>query len=121
MSARDVTWATWLRLGYRLHPVRYRSKAALLKGWPQLATNDHAQCERWFEHEYPHANVGGVNEYPMLDVDYRHGGREGLARLEADYGPLPTLTIDTGDGKHLHFDVPAGVNLTEAKVKAARG
>lgn len=45
--------------GFRVHPLREREKAPLLKDWPALATNDRAIIEAWAA-KYPNANCGVV-------------------------------------------------------------
>jgi len=63
---------------------------------------------------WPDANVGivtgAVSGLVVLDVDPRHGGDGMLARLQAEYGPLPpTPEVQTGGGgSHLYLTHPGG-------------
>src|SRR5262249_50855991 len=54
----------------------------------------------------------------VLDVDPAHGGRESLARLEAQYGPLPiTPKVHTGGGGvHYHFAHVPGLRNSAGKI-----
>jgi hypothetical protein len=71
-----------------------------LPEWQKLATTDTATITGWWE-RWPDANVGLAmgGHYFVLDVDPRNGGRESLAALEAEHGPLPeTVEAATGGG-----------------------
>ena len=86
------------------HP---RTKNGLLD-----ATNDPAVVTSWYA-KWPSANVGvatgPASGITVLDVDPRHGGDESLAIFEERHGKLPpTLTVRTGDGRHLYFRHPGG-------------
>jgi hypothetical protein len=60
----------------------------LLKGWPKV-TCDVGTVEAWWK-QWPDGNVGlRLDGLVALDVDPKNGGFESLAKLEAEYGPLP--------------------------------
>lgn len=115
MSPRLLPAALWYaRRGWRVFPVVPRKKLPLIKGWPQLATTDLRQIERWW-HQEPAANVGmacgaGSGVY-VLDID-QHGvdGEAALERLEQHLGDLPpTVAQRTGSGgRQLLFAWPNG-------------
>jgi Bifunctional DNA primase/polymerase, N-terminal len=78
------------------------------------ATTDVDQVIIWWSGRYAGANIGLrlPDQVIVIDVDPRNGGLEALAKLEAEYGPLPpTLTTLSGrgdGGRHLYFRRPAG-------------
>jgi hypothetical protein len=79
------------------------------------ATTDSETIQGWWA-ETPKANIGIPTgpESGILVVDL--DGQEGIeafAKLEAENGPLPkTPTVRTGgDGKHLYFNCPSGVEV----------
>jgi P4 family phage/plasmid primase-like protien len=56
--------------------------------------------------------TGKISGIVVLDIDRRNGGDVSLAALEAALGPLPeTWTLRTGNGAHLCFAYPEGVDL----------
>src|SRR5690349_8685581 len=62
----------------------------IAKGW-HAASKEPAIVSNWWR-RWPEANIGLVcqkNGVFVLDVDPRHGGDETLAKLQAEYGPLP--------------------------------
>src|ERR1700737_977835 len=75
------------------------------------ATTDRDQIKRWWT-ESPNANIGIATGRDagilVLDIDPRNKGKETLARLKKDLGPLPvTVTALTGaGGRHLIFKPP---------------
>jgi putative DNA primase/helicase len=83
-----------------------RGKHSRITKWPENAASDAGTLRSWFE-SWPEANLGQAmgNGMVGLDFDPRHGGLQSLARLEADYGPLPaTLKVVTHNGGfHLRF------------------
>src|SRR5262249_61762367 len=54
----------------------------------------------------------------VLDVDLATGGRESLARLEAQYGPLPVTAkvLTGGGGEHYHFARVPGLRNSAGKI-----
>jgi hypothetical protein len=57
-------------------------------------------------------NVGfRTNGFLVVDVDYRSNGNESLGLLEEELGELPaTLTVKTGNGRHLYLKDTYGVS-----------
>jgi len=87
--------------------------------WQELASSDPAAvAERWRLH--PKRNIGmvmgGPHRLVALDVD-GPVGRESLAQLEVEHGPLPqTLTSSTGredGGEHRIFHVPDHLDIAK--------
>jgi hypothetical protein len=64
----------------------------------------------------------GPSNLVVLDVDPRNGGWEGLAALEAKYGPVPRRFWATtgGGGGHLYFRAPAAP-FAKTKIDLAPG
>lgn len=62
--------------------------------------------------------TGSKSGVVVLDVDPRHGGSSSLAKLEADYGTLPsTMKVNTGGGGfHFYFDL--GARIIRSSVSA---
>jgi hypothetical protein len=100
-------------LGYapRTIPLPPRSKAPVVKDWP----NWHATPDKIREHwgYNPEGNVGirTGKGLVVLDIDPRAGGDKQLAALEAQHGKLPATVecVTGGGGRHLYFRGPAGL------------
>lgn len=62
---------------------------------------------RWWYARFQLANIAEATGHysDVLDVDPAKGGRESLARLEAQHGPLPVTpkVLTGGDGEHYRF------------------
>ena len=101
-------------LGWRVLPVKARSKSPILNNWPKEATNDPERVRQMFANHPGNIGVacGAGSGIVVLDVDMPDG-EETLKKLEAEYGPLPaTLTQRTGSGgKHLVYRYPEGRNI----------
>ena len=89
-------------------------KHPYLNGWPNLATTDIGQIERWWD-EQPTNNVGLAMGGGRLAIDIdlakspgEKSGFQELEELEELYGPVPeTMAIRTGSGGvHLVFAYP---------------
>jgi hypothetical protein len=85
--------------------------------WTGKASNDRRQLISWWT-KWPLANVGVVTGRRSgifaLDVDDKSAdkGSISLRRLEAEHKPLPaTLTVVTGNGRHLYFQHPKTVEI----------
>lgn len=83
------------------------------------ATTDIERIRRWVHSYGPHWGGFAAAITPKLialDVDPRHGGAAFLAKLQEQHGPLPptqeTLSGRGDGGRHLFFQVPAGVKLS---------
>jgi predicted P-loop ATPase len=114
MSARvDEALRVVEALGCRLLPCGAGTKKARLKDWPNKASTDPAQIEKWFggrSQSNPAVVAGFESGFFILDVDPKHGGAETLAAWVEKHGPLPeTLTLKTpSGGRHLYFRWPNG-------------
>jgi putative DNA primase/helicase len=74
------------------------------------ASTDSAKIKRWIDGPYNIGiTTGRISGIVVIDVDPRHGGDESLARLEAEYGPLPLTwrALTGGGGEHVSFRYPA--------------
>jgi hypothetical protein len=69
---------------------------------------------------FPHANIATRTgrTRTVVDIDAGKGGFETLARLEAEYGPIPTtaVVLTGGGGKHIHFAPVAGLGNSTGKI-----
>jgi len=124
---RQANLAAALRLaaaGLPIFPVKtIRNEAGewkkppLVKSWQQAATTNPEQIQQWWD-EFPDAVPGielGRSGLVAIDVD-RHGGPDGGAAIEklvAKHGNLPVgpKTETAGQGQHLIFKQPEGVQL----------
>jgi hypothetical protein len=112
MSAMLDAALSYAELGWRVHPLGERSKAARLKSWHQLATNNPARIRRWWTHR-PESNVGifcGA-KLAVIDIDPDKGHAETFSELCAclDWRPV-TPEVHTGGedgGRHLYFALDA--------------
>jgi Bifunctional DNA primase/polymerase, N-terminal len=104
-------------------PLLPRRKEPLIEGWPDRATTDEAQLNRWFD-ERPDANYAILanEDVCFIDTDPRNGAVETLARLEAEEPEfaslLKTRTVETGrrdGGRHFYFRPPKGWKLRQGK------
>ena len=75
------------------------------------ATTDQDQIRKWWD-LYPDADVairtGAPSQLVVIDVDPRNGGDESLAKLEKQYGSLPSTVeaISGGGGRHIFLRHP---------------
>lgn len=95
--------ASW---GWKVHPLKPRSKQPLTKNGLLDATDDLATVLGWWQ-RWPTANIG-VNcresGLLVLDVDPRNGGDETFIDLEFELGALtPSLSAKTGGGGMHYF------------------
>lgn len=82
-------------------PIPPLQKGAILKGWPNLATTELEQIEKWNE-ENPHFNAGAVaelNGFLMLDCDVPDLQR----KIEKSTGHVFPQTFSVKSTKGLHF------------------
>lgn len=114
MQPRSLThWVEfYLGRGWSIIPVRAGDKRPLIS-WEryQHRPAEVEEARAWFN-RWPDANVGivtgAVSQLLVVDIDPRHGGVDGLARLERHHGPLP-FTVEAvtgGGGRHLYFRHP---------------
>ncbi|MCX6620333.1 MAG: bifunctional DNA primase/polymerase, partial [Acidobacteria bacterium] len=92
------------------------------RNWPERATTDATEIEKWFSHDFKGSNVGiatgAASGVFVLDVDPKNGGEESLDRLQAKHGRLPaTLQAMTGGGgRHFYFKHPGGTVPNEVSI-----
>lgn len=104
----------YARRGWEVHPLKRGDKVPATRHGVLDATSDVGQVLDWWAGRHVGGNIGGrVPEgVVVVDTDPRNGGEESLARLVAQYGPLPqTLTHYSGrgdGGRHLFFQRPPG-------------
>jgi hypothetical protein len=112
-------WDKWRIDGgmrFRLFPVGKLAKIPAITDWPNRATNDIAQIEKWWSGEFRGHNVGiaAGRGLLVLDFDAKKGGR-GLESLELMdmMGLLPehTLRVRTPNGAHVYLWAPEGVKI----------
>src|SRR3974390_1094711 len=109
------------RAGITVFPVKLIKKSdanwdklPLIKDWPNNASSDQQQIERWWR-AWPGALPGipcGHNDIILIDAD-RHGGPDGVeafAQLCSDLGlelPAHPITQTASNGFHHFFKMPA--------------
>lgn len=98
----------------RVFQIPAGTKKATLKDWPNVASADPDQVDRW-ANAAPESNWGFVPDsgFFVLDID-RKDGKDGFAKiteLEAEFGALPdTLTATTpSGGQHRYFRNPGNL------------
>ncbi|MEU1302820.1 bifunctional DNA primase/polymerase [Streptomyces shenzhenensis] len=74
------------------------------------ATTDLDLIRKWWREE-PDANIGApckLNDWAVVDIDPRNGGRESLQALETRVGVLPgtTMQLTGGGGLHMLYHSP---------------
>lgn len=111
--------ALYAAKGWRVLPIKPRSKLPAIADWPRLATTDPGQLDRWWANG---ASYGiGIATGPesgvfALDVDDDGGrtkrGDDTLAEILRNVDPLPdTPTVLTpSGGRHLYWRWPPGVS-----------
>lgn len=102
----------WAARGFRVFPVKRRSKKPLVERFYEVATSDPAQIrEMWGEEYY---NIGvATDDLVVVDVDTKKG-KAGFDSLLALDLPLDTLTVRTpSGGMHLYFTGPSTANSAE--------
>jgi hypothetical protein len=107
--------------GWRIHPLRSRSKAAILKDWQHKSTSDLGQIEAWAR-EYPGCNWGAVagpeSGFFAVDVD----DPAAMQRLENEYGPIPEgLCVVTSRGYALIYEWPKDAEIHPATKHPCEG
>lgn len=110
--------------GWRVLPLKERSKIPAIPGWTHEATTDVERVEHWWA-TWPLANVGvacgpGSGVW-VLDVDGAEGA-ESLDGLVREHGQLPDTPcqVTGGGGQQFFFKWPEGVILAN-RVKIRPG
>lgn len=86
------------------------------------ASVDEKQIRRWFERQWPHANIGvrtgRSSGLVVVDVDPRNGGDDSLVELVKKCGQIPdTVEAITGSGgRHILFAYPQNAQVHDAKL-----
>ena len=107
-------------MGWKVFPLRSRTKVPLTEHGFHDATDDPDQVTRWWTNVAP-AGVGIATGSPssliVLDVDPRNGGNESLATRLAQHGDLPPTVeaLTGGGGRHLLFAIPEGTIVPSSK------
>lgn len=113
--------------GWRVVPIKPRTKRPPMKGWQKVATTDPERLRKWFTGVYSKAGVavvtGPESGVWVLDVDPAAGGTNVLTQLVTEHGPLPKgPRVDTGtNGFHLYFRNPEGLHVATTKNVAGSG
>ena len=116
--------------GFRVHPLRPRSKVALLPLWQDRATSDEADVRGWFHDSSLNVGiVGGPQpngqDLLIVDVDPLHGGELSWKALLRKHGAgdLPKAAIHRSarSGWHLFLGVPPGVVLSNTRAGLGDG
>lgn len=110
------------RCGCRAHQCESPAKHPIASCTPtglKEATTDEAILRGWWD-LFPHANVAlrtGIT-CVVVDVDPDKGGRDTLAALEAQHGPLPVTAkvLTGGGGWHLYFQPVPGMRNSAGKI-----
>ncbi len=105
----------YAELGFRVLPLKERSKEPLIADWPNKATTDEATIRGWWA-KWPRANIGiatgryGGGYFCVLDFDPRNGGA-----WYGDAGPEtlpPTWVVHTGGGgRHYYYRTPSRMRV----------
>jgi hypothetical protein len=112
VSALGEAALSYAELGWRVLPLTERSKAARLKAWQHLASNNPERIRRWWTHR-PQSNLGifcGA-KLAVIDIDPDRGHEETFRELCEclDWHPT-TPEVHTGGkdgGRHLYFALDA--------------
>jgi len=97
--------------GKLIFPLQVRGKIPLTTHGCKDATTDQATLTRWWEQQWPDANIGlatgPASGVFVLDVDGEEG-EASLRALEAEHGALPATaeSLTGGGGRHLFFKWP---------------
>lgn len=86
---------------------RSAGKHPIVAGGFKVATTDISQIEKWWQ-DHPNANIGLATGTGVMVVDVDGPkGRDAIAALTAQHGPLPdTATVETSRGLHYFFMTP---------------
>ena len=92
-----------IQRGFRVFPVRGKIPATK-NGFKDATNNPHVAEFFWARDPQAGIAIATGQGLCVLDVDPRHDGDDSLAQLEREYGPIETLTVNTGGGGlHLYL------------------
>jgi hypothetical protein len=113
-------------LGWKVFPLRPKSKTPALKRWPELATSEEKTIREWWE-DNPRYNIGIATGKRsgifVFDIDLPKGGGKSLRRLleEAGEEKLPHTAVQiTAHGNHSFCQHP-GFPVKNSTGKIAPG
>lgn len=114
LAERLETLDNYLRVGFKLTPIKPGSKIPCLSKWQFSSRHidTKQKCKNWLLSR-KECNWGCITGKEsgifVVDIDHKNDGFGSLARLEAEHGKLPvTLSQTTGSGgKHLFFKYPS--------------
>jgi hypothetical protein len=116
--------------GFRVHPIRARSKVALLPRWPERASTDPADMRGWFRDESLNVALAcgpqpNGQDLLVIDVDAHKGGELAWRKLVRTYGAgdLPSAAIHRtpNGGWHILLGVPPTVSLRNTAARLGDG
>jgi hypothetical protein len=103
----------YAKLGFRVLPLKERSKEPLIDDWPNKATWDEAQIREWWA-KWPNANIGiatgryRAGYFCVLDYDPRNDP-ENRERWKEDPLPFTPMVETGGGGAHFYFFTPTPI------------
>lgn len=111
--------------GWRVLPVKPKSKLPAVNDWPNVATVDPSQIDKWFGNGASYnlgLLMGEKSGIFALDVDPRNGGDDSLFALISEYGALPPTVeaMTGGGGTHILFKHP-GYKISNSANKLGAG
>lgn len=111
--------------GYRVHPVRWPSKAPILKDWPNRASSDPLEIEEMWKGR-PRVAIGvACGPVLAIDIDEKNNkhGIDNWAKWCADNGVemLGFAQHTLSGGAHILYMLPDGVELGDSSGKLPLG
>jgi P4 family phage/plasmid primase-like protien len=102
-----------------------RGKHPRIRAWPEKATTDPEQLERWFGKNDSNIGIvtGSVSGLLVLDIDPASGGMKSLNVLISIHGKLPNTerTRTGGGGAHLYYRLPGSVQIKNSVCRLGAG
>lgn len=104
----------YAKAGWRIHPLKPKSKEPLLTNWPSKATSDPIIIKKWFK-KYPDANLGGIppTNVFVLDCD----GTAGKQSYKSLGFKELTAKVVTPNGNHRYFEG----SISRSKIRLLEG
>lgn len=120
--SEKLAWAHhWALQGLHIFPVYPNTKRPVNAGWPDAATCDPAQIDRWWN-ECPDYNIGcapGKSGHAVIDLDVKKtDGFAAMRQLEADLGELPAtfVTETASGGRHVWLKLEGSCKNSASKL-----